>query len=310
METDFHRRLEPAAGRVIHGAGQSEQAFRDYWEHVQPACPMNYMAYRGLRGKGHRAWGRKLREALDAYAPACLIPQIGLAMTHDGRPEQHYEQDVAAGQHEDRIEAFCEALIGLDRPVFLRIGYEFNGPWNGYDAASYVDAWRRVEAALRQHRLEQVATVWCYAPDGEDKSFLKYYPGDDVVDWWSLDTFSVEHFTQADTCAFMEAAANRRFPVMIGESTPRRVGVQDGLASWSGWFAHYVAFIRRYPHLKAFSYISWDWLQIGNPAWLDWGNGRIGYNEEVLAAYRAELADAMYVHAASREETLRLLRVN
>ena len=44
------RRLEPEGRRVIHGAGQSPDAFRRYVEAMGDSPPMIYMAYCGLKG--------------------------------------------------------------------------------------------------------------------------------------------------------------------------------------------------------------------------------------------------------------------
>jgi len=291
---NFGRRLEPPARRVLHGAGQSPDEFRKYWDAVSQTPPAIYMSYCGLKRYTLDFYAR-LRHELDSYEPHCVIPQIGLAMTHDGKPEGHYEHEVAAGRYDAQLDGFWEGLSGLRRPVFLRIGYEFNGHWNGYEPEPFKAAWRRVGKALRDHKLDEVATVWCYAPEGNNREYQAYYPGHDVVDWWAVDLFGIEQFDSERTRSFMEEAARRGFPVMIGESTPRRVGVLEGARSWEKWFARYFRFIREHPHVKAFCYISWDWGKY--PKWQDWGECRIHVNGEVLERYRRELADGLYIHA-------------
>ena len=70
-----------------------------------------------------------------------------------------YEQDVAAGLHDEQIENLVKSLRVYGRPVFLRIGYEFNGQWNGYEPEeSFVSAWRRIVDAVRA-AAEQGKTV-------------------------------------------------------------------------------------------------------------------------------------------------------
>lgn len=288
----LRHRLEPADGRVLHGAGQDPQAFVDYVAALPDTPPALYMAYVGLDGNVAR-WADRLAAEL-ARLPMHVIPQIGLGMTHDGKPAEHYEHRVAAGEFDAAIEAFCVGLERLARPAFVRIGYEFNGHWNGYQAPSFVAAWRRVAAAIRRHRLDEVALTWCYAPEGVDKDFASFHPGDDQVDWWSIDLFSVEHFTAPDTEAFMRAAAGAGCPVLIGESTPRHVGVLDGEASWRRWFVPYLDFLGRWPHVKGTSYIAWDWSQY--PMWRDWGDGRPWRDEVVLERWRAALRDPRWIH--------------
>lgn len=288
-------RLQPPAGRILHGAGQSADAFSEYVRVLRGIPPAVYMTYTGLRGD-FNAWEARLRAQLDVHAPWQLIPQIGLSMTTDGSPEKHYEQDVAAGAYDAAIESFCLVLKRLARPTFVRIGYEFNGQWNGYQAETFVAAWRRIVTAMRRHGLDEVATVWCYAPDGNAKDFAAFHPGAELVDWWSIDLFSDWHFTAPDTIAFMEAAAKAQAPVMIGECTPRYIGVRDGASSWDRWFAAYFAFFDRWPGVQATSYIAWDWSSY--PMWADWGDGRVWADPVVLERYRAAMSQPRWIHAA------------
>jgi hypothetical protein len=306
--TQFSRRLEPQGNTVLHGAGQSPDAFRHYYDAIGTSKPALFMTYVDLR-EDLASYFQTLAHDLDQYAPVRLIPQLGLMMTGSAdaahHPEQHYEDAVAAGDYDAQIGALCEGLRQLGRPVFLRIGFEFNGPWFGYAPVPYVAAWRRIVSALRQHDLHDVATVWCYYPlpwqVAGQPDYWAYYPGDDYVDWWAIDLFSAAEFTAEPTLAFLADAERHRYPVMIGESTPRWVGgVQGGAATWDAWFAPYFAFIRAHPVIKAFCYINWDWTTY--PVWQDWGDARIEVNPVILERYQRELADPIYRHAVEGVE--------
>jgi hypothetical protein len=303
---DFGRRLEPSGDVVLHGAGQSPEAFKEYFEVMGEHKPVLYMTYVTLKDEMPRYF-QGLSAQLDDYLPYQLIPQIGLHLAGDARDEQavpHYEQEVADGQLDEQIHAFCQGLRLLHRPAYVRIGFEFNGPWNGYAPEPYKAAWRRIVSTLRGTGLDEVAAVWCYCPlpssrehpQGRDRDYLAYYPGDDYVDWWSIDLFSVEDFRLDNTHAFLQEAQQHGYPVMIGESTPRGVGgVQAGEATWRKWFAPYFSLIHAWPTIKAFCYISWNWAHY--PVWADWGDARIGINEAILAHYQQELAGPVYRHA-------------
>lgn len=304
-EVDYQRRLEPAAGKVLHGAGQSDAAFGAYCRALDTP-PVLYMTYCGLRGDVN-GFFQTLTDHLAGYPDLHLIPQIGLSMTRDGSPAQHYEQDVAAGQYDQRIDDLCRGLKALGRPAFLRIGYEFNGHWNGYEPATYVAAWRRVAQAIRAAGLDEVARVWCYAPDDAERDFMDFYPGDAWVDWWAVDCFDAEHFTHPRTRAFLEEARGRQYPVMIGECTPRHVGVREGIRSWDAWFAPFFRFIEDHPHVKAFSYINWNWAEYEK--WSDWGDGRIDRNDTVRQRYQAELKRDRYLHAGGERAVRTILRL-
>ena len=293
----FGRRLEPQAGRILHGAGQDPKAFAEYFKLLREHPPAIYMDYFSLE-KDAAGFFKKLQKRLAKY-PVYLIPQIGLGMTVGDDPEIPFEREVAIGRLDAKIQAFCDGLRALDRPAFVRMGFEFSGEWNGYQPEPYKQAWIRIVQALRKNKLDQVATLWCYTPDSQNKHYMDYYPGDEYVDWWAIDLFGPEHFTAPDTLAFVRDAKERRFPVMITESTARGVGVLDGARSWESWFAPYFKFMRENPQVKGFCYINWDWTK----RTLRWGNGRIGVNPVVLERFRRELSRQGYLHGGSREST-------
>src|SRR5258708_29667746 len=148
---DFERRLEPSGDVVLHGAGQSPEAFKEYFEALGDHKPLLYMSYVTLKDE-MPVYFQWLKEQLDEYLPYELIPQIGLHLAGDALDEQaapHYEQEVADGQLDEQIQAFCEGLRLLQRPAYVRIGFEFNGPWNGYEPEAYKAAWRRIVSTFR-----------------------------------------------------------------------------------------------------------------------------------------------------------------
>lgn len=301
----FGRRLEPASQVVLHGAGQSPDSFADYFAVVGPTKPMIYMTYVSLKDD-LPAYFVTLDRELGAYHPFHLVPQIGLYMNGGGldeHPGPNYEHEVADGRYDTAIALFCKGLRQLQRPAFVRIGFEFNGSWNGYQPKPFRAAWRRIVSALRDERLDQVAAVWCYCPlpssreqvGRMDRDYVPYYPGDEWVDWWSLDLFETQQFSMDNTTWFLSEAQQHGFPVMIGESTPRGLDVQHGQAVWDAWFEPYFRLIHSQPTVKAFCYINWNWETY--PAFRGWGDARIGENEIVLRNYRRELASALYQHA-------------
>jgi hypothetical protein len=300
---DFGARLEPAGG-LMHGAGQSPDAFVAYRDAMPPdGRPMVYMHYVGLAGL-QPDWADALKAELRRHPDEFVVPQIGLSMTVDGTPSAHYEHLVAAGAYDAQIGHLIEGLRRLATPVYLRIGYEFNGvAWNGYEPASYRLAFARVAEMLRAADVE-AATVWCGAMDG-DRAFFDYYPGDAHVDWFGMDFFSAEHFSDADAAAFLDSARAHGKPVMVGETTPRGVGAQGGAASWTGWFVAFFDFLRANPEVKQFGYINWDWAYwaavYDQPGWATWGDARLETPPAayVRERYVAALADPVAVHAGS-----------
>jgi hypothetical protein len=298
----FGRKLEPRGHVVLHGAGQTDDpSFRAYSVAVSPAKPMLYMTYVDLKDD-LPAFFAGLGTTLQSY-PDYLVPQIGLSL-NAGQATTHYEAQVADGSLDSRLAQLCTGLNSLKRPVYLRIGYEFNGQWNGYQPEPYIAAFRRIVVALRACSPE-TAAVWDFAADGAAIDYMRFYPGDGYVDWWGINLFAEESLTSAATRHFLADALGHKFPVMIGESTPRGHPVTEGQRVIDGWYRPYFELLRTTPQIKAFCYISWDWRQY--PQWADWGDARIEDNPVVLAFYRGAVGDKLYQPAVGEAATRALL---
>lgn len=300
----YGRKLEPRGRVILHGAGQTDDpSFREYSFTVAPARPMLYMSYVDLKDN-LPVFFKGLELDLRSYREF-VVPQIGLSL-NEGSAAGHYEQQVADGALDGRIDELCGGLRTLARPVFLRIGYEFNGQWNGYEPDAYVAAYRRIHQRL-QACSPETATVWDYAPDGARQDIMRFYPGDDAVDWWGINLFSSASFRSSETRAFLAGARAHRFPVMIGESTPRDHPVTEGQASVDEWFKPYFDLLHGTPEIKAFCYISWDWRLY--PQWATWGDARIEDNVAVREFYRRAVAGPEIQSVRDEAETRRLLEL-
>lgn len=301
---DFNQKFEPKGDRIIHGAGQEFPGdFRDYWKTVENCKPLLYMTYMGMN-LSIDDWFSKVKNEIKEF-PNVLL-QIGLSMTIEIQsPQTHYEHDVAEGKYDEAIDNFCKGIQELEIPVFVRLGFEFNGlSWNGYLPKTYVKAWRHVVDRIRKDNVNNIAMVWCYSPDGE-KNYMDYYPGDDYVDWWAIDIFSPEHLRDEFTEKFMQDALKHKKPVMIGESTARRIGTLKGQESWDKWFKPLFRWIEQHPIVKAFCYINWNWAK--HEHWKDWGDCRISQNEIVKRNYLEEMKKSKYIHNLSTNEFLKLV---
>ena len=104
-----------------------------------------------------------------------------------------------------------------ERPVYFRIGYEFDGPWNCYNQDFYKSAFRYIKNRIDELQADNVATVWQAAtyPDNGDGTYnydltsnsatvaeslvnhyQSWYPGDDVVDWVGVSFFAGSEYLQ------------------------------------------------------------------------------------------------------------------
>jgi hypothetical protein len=130
----------------------------------------------------------------------------------------------------------------------------------------------------------------------------QFYPGDEWVDWWGVDVFSEDEFARPQLAAFLDAARAHRKPVMLGETTPRHVGVLDGARSWDRWFGPMIALLQARPEIKAICYINWDWAEWSDRLgfdWRDWGDARINRDATVRERWVRALSAPVFLNATT-----------
>ena len=295
---DYGAKFEPAA-TVLHGAGQDPLGFAAYVAAVGPErVPAYMMTYLWLESKPSyisNHWGPSLARHLARY-PADMGVQVGLSFDKESDDGKTTAERIVAGELDEHIVAFARAVNGLNRPIFVRVGYEFNGGWNDYEPATYIPAFRRITAVLREHS-DRIAIVWTAHPEHELSYLMTYYPGDEWVDWWGIDLFEPKYLVRRVTRAFLREADRRGKPVMIGEATPAQVGADLGPASWQAWYLPFFELIRTEPGIKAFSYINRQWTM--TPGLESWGDSRITSDALVLKKYHRSVAMPLYQHASS-----------
>lgn len=182
-----------------------------------------------------------------------------------GRDDADLSGGLGAAYREE-LDALLVYLQGTGREVFLRVGYEFDGPWNCYDRDLYVAAFRHVKERIDALGAARVRTVWqsaTYPRDGNANAHYDFsapdhlegwYPGDDVVDWVAFSAFSWDpaYLEGPWSCATpsiapsvlyerIEAFAEARGkPLMIAESAPAGYRTQGdrGVADVGCVFGH------------------------------------------------------------------------
>lgn len=230
-----------------------------------------------------------------AFENSALV--IGLYMANN------MEYAVASGSQDAAIDALGEWIRAQDRPIYLRIGYEFDGEWNRYDPEPYAAAWRRIVDRLRENGVTNVATVWQSAthhtPRYGGYAWIDWYPGDAYVDWFGLSYFEPR---PAILNAFLDLAREHGKPVMIAESTPRGANIASlrrPQLLWDTWFRPYFDFIdENQDVIRAVAYINVNWNS--QPMWTNdnWGDSRIQANPEIMARWLGEVNKAAWLHAS------------
>jgi hypothetical protein len=101
---------------------------------------------------------------------------------------------IAAGSHDANIRSQADAIGALGAPVILTLHHEPDQIMHG-TAAEFVAAWRHYVTVFRDRGVTNVAWNWIMTPSsfktppiGPGANAL--YPGDDFVDWISLDPYN------------------------------------------------------------------------------------------------------------------------
>ena len=255
-------------------------------------------------------WADQLETSLQQIG-GFIIPNISILMstTMDGKGD--YSAEVASGKHDDAIREFALRLKKLDRPVFIRLGDEFNGEWMNLDPAAFKAAYVHIWAFIRfgdpgntadnGNFIVNAAFVWNVSVDSYNGRYIDFYPGDHYVDWWGINLFSGDAISKPITEEFMQDSISHHKPVFIGESSPRGFDLSSqGELAWQKFFKPYFGFIRNHANVKAFMYVNTK----KTDEFPGWGDSRVETSttkfgqkqRSLLDRFRDELSLPLYLH--------------
>lgn len=300
--------FEPPDGKRLLVIGQDFDAIREYVTHVA-AVPAGVTTYthvhflRTLQTKTTSPAGVLYGGGIldDARFDNSVL-SIGLHLGNRCRA-------LSEGRLQRQVRTLAAWIRAAKRPVFLRIGYEFDGSWNSLEPASYRAAFRVLAQGLRANGATNCATVWQSAtsPVNGNKEIIyeDWYPGDDVVDWIGFSWFLVTPRQDELTNQLLAFARARQKPVMLCEATPqgydldrltrRNIAVVwDGPAGqgevrksaqeiWSEWFQPFFAMLNSHRELiriAAYINTNWDRQRMWGHPYPNgyWGDSRVQAN--------------------------------
>lgn len=192
---------------------------------------------------------------------------IGLSMVGD-------LEAINNGSLDENIESMGNWITEADRPVFLRIGYEFDGEWNAYDSEMYKEAYQKIVTDLRGQGVTNFVSVWQSTELGSADYYMNWWPGDEYVDWLAYSYFNSP--LEEIGIGMLEIAREKDLPVYIAELTPRRnMNLGKPGDHWKEWFIPFFTHVKDNDDvIKAVSYISQRWDE--QPMWKGqgWGDSR------------------------------------
>ncbi len=173
-------------------------------------------------------------------AAAGMVPMISWMPIDLDRKEVNILPEIADGLWDDyliewsrRLTAWRNSRVTGPKPgILLRFGHEFNGNWYSYSDSpeSYRRAYRHIHRLFEAQGVNDfIEWVWCANNLNIDSvnDITRYYPGDDYVDWTSIDGYNWgsnyswtrwERFTEvyADTYNTLVNSYPDK-PILIGE---------------------------------------------------------------------------------------------
>ena len=317
-------KFEPPDGKVYHGVGQSMTGVNEYItamgdSTIHPIVWNFYYDIPGTRGDKFA----ELRTTLSKEKQLGRIPHLSIAMTNG---PIWTDSLIATGtQYDYIIDSIAAICKQFGRRMFVRPGFEFNGWWFPHHPYLYPKAFQKIVDRFRMiGAADSAAFLWCYYPagpndfDSVDTNGARWYPGDDYVDWFSLDLFPVSDF-HLDSAAykrgqitakgkserFLAMARAKSKPVFLSEVSAAyakfTTDPTDGMNDWNNWFVPFWNFLTAHPEIKGFNYTNWDWSKYGQ--WKEWGDARIEVNSYILTQYKAEMRKSKYIHLRSSKPT-------
>lgn len=294
-------RFEPPAGKTLLIVGQDLDAiggFEDVYDDgytdnigIVPGGITTYVdipSLGGMRSKTNYGSGDVCGQ--------CIIenPKYNNSVLAIGLYLVNQLEKTAEGKYDAEIRELGGWIRNTQRPVFLRIGYEFDGEWNSYEPGPYKKAFRHIVDIFREMHINNFVAVWQSSGRFEKDYLMQWYPGDEYVDW-----LAYSHFDNHGK-GMLDIARDLKKPILIAESTPIHYRTSDdGEKVWKEWFEPFVKHIHdNQDVIKAVAYINTDWAP--QPMWKgqNWGDSRIQADKFIRKNWITEIKTDFWLNAS------------
>ena len=220
---------------------------------------------------------------------------------------------IGNGELDSALTVMGDYLKSLaPRPVFLRIGFEFNLHYKGDE---YIKAFKHIRDMYDAMEITNVAYVW--QSNGENlapEKLREWYPDKDMeanngkqyVDWMAYSYFlglDKKFMEPAPGTTMLELAKVENKPVFIAEACPNLLDYSkaedDSLAL--EWNKRFFKQIDDNSHIKAISYINVDWknqnMWKSGPDSFFWvtTDSRLQLNEKMKSLWIEEMKNPKWI---------------
>ncbi len=226
---------------------------------------------------------------------------------------------IISGNYDNYIRGYARQVKNWGKPLFIRLGHEFNGDWYTYGGAKngggtkdgfgdlnkpdgperFIAAYKRVHDLFKEEGVKNVLWIWCpnngSSPNESWNVPENYYPGDEYVDWIGFDGYNfgrtqswsgwIEFFDIFYSLYQKFVSYNK--PMMIAEFASVEIG-----GNKSEWIrkAYSVYLKYSFPKIKA---VTWFHIRkYEGTVDTDW---RINSSDLSLQAYQNAIADDYYI---------------
>jgi hypothetical protein len=226
---------------------------------------------------------------------------------------------IINGSYDSYINGYATQVKNWGKPLFIRLGHEFNGDWYTYGGANngggtltgfgdptladgperFIAAYQRVHDLFEAQNVNNVVWVWC-PNNGSSPNELwnvpeAYYPGDSYVDWIGFDGYNFGNTqTWSNWVSFFNIfnALYQKFktyekPIILGEFA----SVENG-GSKSQWITDaYLTWLKfGYPKIKAAT-----WFHVAKTEGTVYTDWRINSSASSLTTYQNAIADSYFL---------------
>ncbi len=278
---------------TIFVVGQDVQSINDFFSSLKkfPGIrdihyPDGFMAYtaindlRGLSEPVDQGAGINFTDELIRKYPKCQVIQIGLYL-------RYMLKEIVGGGLDQNIIQLGQWIKNSKKDVYLRIGYEFDNPENDYDPQEYIQAYRYIVDKLRKMDIPNVYFVW-HTIAWRDKDWLaydplKWYPGNQYVDWVGISFFDSQRVEERDAVAELARKINK--PLMIAESSPFFQDTDKEKLQWIKKLFNYL----KNNDVRFLSYINVNWDDLTMFKTMKWGDARLQRSPIIMTKWLKQI---------------------